>query len=249
MAKLHELLAVEGNLKGQADKTRGELAQTFEKKRHLFAEKRVTFQSNEEGKPPVTEEQLDLQSTIRKELAWLSGIWTKAIDAAFQVDEANTQARADITLDNGTVILRNVPATSLLQLEKRMNEAHELVSQIPTLDPAKGFKLDTDRGKDIYRARDDERVRTKKEVKVITGAAATKEHPAQVQYINVDVPAGMIQTQEWSGLITPSEKADMFERVETLRRAIKQARARANEQAVNVEAAAGDTLLKFVFGN
>lgn len=249
MAKLHELLAVEGNLKGQADKTRGDLSATFEKKRHLFTEKRVTFTPNTEGATAVTEEQLDLQSTVRKELGWLSGIWSKAIDAGFQVDDANTQARADVLLDDGTIVLRNVPATALLQLEKRMNEAHELVAQIPTLDPAKGYKLDTDRGKDIYRARDDERVRTKKEVKVIVGAEATKEHPAQVQYINVDVPAGIIQTQEWSGLITPSEKASMFERVETLRRAIKQARSRANEQTVNVEATVGDTLLKFVFGS
>lgn len=249
MAKLHELLAVEGNLKGQADKTRGELAVTFEKKRHLFTEKRVTFTPNTEGAQAVVEEQLDLQTTVRRELSWVCALWAKAIDAGYQVDEANTQARGDVVLEDGTVLLTNVPATALLQSEKRLNELHELIGRVPTLDPAKGFRADADRGKDIYRARDDSRERTKKDVRVITGAQATKEHPAQVQYINVDVPTGTIQTQEWSGLVTPAEKADMFERCETLRRAVKQARSRANEQAVNVNGRIGDTLLKFVIGS
>lgn len=249
MAKLHELLAVEGNLKGQADKTRGELAATFEKKRHLFMEKRVTFTPNTEGASPVTEEQLDLQTTVRQELSWFSALWAKAIDAGFQVDEANTLARADVLLDDGTVILKSVPATALLQMEKRLNELHELIGHVPTLDPAKGFKADSERGRGIFRARDDSRERTKKDVRVIVGYQATKEHPAQVQYINVDVPIGTIQTQEWSGLITPAEKAEMFERCETLRRAVKQARSRANEQTVNVDGRIGDTLLKFVIGS
>ena len=50
MGKLHELLAVEGSLKAQAEKVRTDLADTFEKKRHLFSEKRVTFSSSEEAK-------------------------------------------------------------------------------------------------------------------------------------------------------------------------------------------------------
>jgi hypothetical protein len=57
MAKLHELLAVSGNLKGQADTTRKDLKNTFEKKRHLFEEEVVTFVPSEDGVPSVTEKQ------------------------------------------------------------------------------------------------------------------------------------------------------------------------------------------------
>lgn len=249
MAKLHELLAVEGNLKGQADKVRGELTATFEKKRHLFTEKRVTFLPLAEGATPVVEEQLDLQTTVRRELRWFADLWAKAIDAGFQVDEANTHARADVLLADGTLILKQVPATALLQAEKRLNEFAALIASVPTLDPAKGYQKDSDRGKDVYVARLDTRTRTKKEVQVIVGAQATKEHPAQVQYINVDVPTGSIQTQEWSGLVTPAEKADMLDRCEDLRRAVKQARSRANEQAVKTDAKLADTLLSFVLGS
>ena len=48
MTKLHELLAVQGNLSGQATKKRTDLTATFEKKRHLFEETRKTFTPNEE---------------------------------------------------------------------------------------------------------------------------------------------------------------------------------------------------------
>jgi hypothetical protein len=57
MSKLYELLAVDSSLKGQAEKTRSELKNTFEKKRHLFTEKKVTFKPFDEGKTPVAEEQ------------------------------------------------------------------------------------------------------------------------------------------------------------------------------------------------
>lgn len=246
MAKLHELLAVEGNLKGQAEKVRGDLAQTFEKKRHLFSKKIVTFKPDEEGAAAVTEEQSDLQSDVRKELEWIAGIWAQALDVSAQVAEANTKARADVTLDDGTFLFRQLPATALLELEKRVSEVQGLVAAIPTLDPAKGFRIDPDEGKNIYRARDDVKHRTKKAQRALVLYPATPEHPAQTQLITEDVPMGTIVSQEWSGLITPSEKADMLERVETVRRAVKSARARANEVEI-VPVSIGKDLFNFVF--
>lgn len=248
MAKLHELLAVESNLKGQADKTRNELAATFEKKPHLFSEKLQTFISSEEGGKRTTEEQLDLQTTVRKELTWLSGIIAPALDTSYAISEGNTKARADIVLDDNTVLLQNVPATTLLELEKRMNELHELITRIKTLDPAKGFTLDTSREKGVYKARETQTTRTKKQIKPIVLYPATTEHPAQTQMISEDVPSGVLQTQEWSGLLTVAEKADMLERAENLRRAIKRARSRANETEVDTKAKIGAKLLNFVFG-
>jgi hypothetical protein len=249
MTKLHELLAVEGPLKTQAEKTRGELEITFEKKRHLFTEKVVTFTPSVEGGVEVREEQLDLQSTIPFELLWISGIWSKALDAAYQIADANTQARADVILDDDTVLLTNVPATALLELEKRAEEIRELASKIPTLDPAKGFKLDEARGKFVYQARPTSVTRTKKVQKALVLYEATKEHPAQVKEISVDDPVGVVQTREWSGLITPAEKSEILDRAERVKRAIKQARSRANSVEIDVKKnLIGQKLLNFVFG-
>ena len=87
---------------------------------------------------------MSIQTTVQKELGWIKGHMAKALDASFQVAEANTKARADVVLedDAGTVLLKDVPATALLELEKRAVEIQQLVASIPTLDPAKGFTPD-----------------------------------------------------------------------------------------------------------
>jgi hypothetical protein len=246
MGKLHELLAVEQPLKKQAAATRADLINTFTKKHHLFGEKRVTFTSRDEGAQPVTETQSDLQTTVRRELKWIADLWEKSVDTSLQVAYGNTFAVADVLLEDGTTLAEGVPATALLELEKRAGEIHGLVSAIPTLDPAKGFKEDPDRGVGVYRARDDNRVRTKKITRPMVKYEATKEHPAQVDLVQEDVAIGTIRAQEWSGLITPGDKADMLARAEELRRALKTARSRANEAPAATETV-GAKVFGFVF--
>lgn len=247
--KLHELLAVETNLETQAAKVRTDLSNTFEKKRHLFEEKRTVFIPNSETEQTSVELQSDIQSTVGKELTWIQEHITKALDASFQVAETNTKARADVVLedDDETVLLTNVPATALLELEKRVAEILALVNSIPTLDPAKGFTVDTQRGGGIYKAREVVKNRTKKAVKVIVKYEATKEHPAQTELVNEDVAIGKIQEQEWSGLMTPAEKSVLLNRVEILSRAIRKARSRANDTEVDKSQKIGAKLLKYVF--
>jgi hypothetical protein len=248
MAKLHELLAVQSNLSGQATKKRTDLIATFEKRRHLFEETRKTFTPNDELEKPQVEEQKDIQSTVIGQITWIRPALTKALDVAYQIDVANTEAKADVVTEDGDILLKEVPATTLLQLEKRVVEWKDLIQAIPTLDPAKGFQADEARGKGYYKARDVTKPRTKKVPDVITLAPATKEHPAQVQLISVDKPVGTILEQEWSSLITPAIKADLLDRVETLLRAVSKARSKANDHAVDTNGKKiGAELLDFVF--
>jgi hypothetical protein len=226
--KLFELLVVDGQLKTQAEQTRKDLQKTFADKRHLFEEKIKTFTSNEENAPTVTEEQSSIQTTVASELRWLADLWGKAIDTGYQIAHGNVGARADVMLDDGTVILRNVPALGLLELNTRMGEFQELLKAVPTLDPAKGFAPDEQRGKGYFKARDVRKPRTKKTQEPIVLYPHSPEHPAQTQLVPVDKVIGTIAEQEWSGLITPSRKADLLERVEAVRRAMKAALHRAN---------------------
>lgn len=229
MAKLHELLAVESNLSDQANKTREDLTATFHGKRHLFEEKKVTFIANEENSQRVTEEQQDIQSTVAKEFEWFTGIMAKAIDADHNIDEANTQARADVELEDGTVIVKGIPATSLLQLERRITEMRGLVDAAPTLDPAKGFQPDPQRGHGFYQARLQARDRTKKIPTTLVKYPATDKHPAQTEVFMEDKPVGKIETQEWSAMLTPATKTELLDRCDILLRAVKKARAKAND--------------------
>jgi len=247
--KLHELLAVGSNLENQANKVRTDIVNTFEKKRHLFEEKRTTFTPSEEGARSVSEFQSDIQSSVKKELAWVSTAIIKAFDVGYQIAEANTLARADIVLedDAGTVLLTSVPATALLELEKRIAEIGAMVASIPTLDPAKGFKVDESRS--LYVAREVNKTRTKKTKVVLVKYEATDKHPAQTELIDEDVPVGTIQEQEWSGLITPSEKAELINRVEVVQRAVRRARSRANEVEVNLNQKIGKKIFDYIFAS
>lgn len=248
--KLYELLAVEKNLENQAGKARTEVMKTFSDKRHLFAQKTITFKSKDEGAEPVTESQSDIQTTVNKELDWLSGIMAKSMDASFRIDVANTVARADVVTEDGKTLLKEVPATALLRLEHTIKNIHDLANAIPTLDPAKGFTPDMDKGPDFFKAREVAKQRTKKVFAPVVMVPASKEHPAQVEKLFEDVSIGTVNEQEWSALITPAHKADILDRVDRLLRAVKKARSRANEQEIKLpeDQSAGKALLAYVLG-
>ena len=141
--------------------------------------------------------------------------------------------------------LRVVHRTSWKQ---RVAEVKLLVEAIPTLDPAKGFSLDSARADGVYKAREVVKTRTRKQKKVIVKYDATKEHPAQTDLIDEDVPVGKLQEQEWSGLITPAQKAELLNHVEILARGVRSARSRANDVEVDLNAKIGGAMLKYVFG-
>lgn len=249
MPKMHELLAVNDDQKGQATKTRGDLISTFSTKSHLFRKKIVTFRPNEENIPPTTEAQSDIQTTLSKEIHWVSGFLTKAVDSGYQIDIGNTQAKADLVVDGmSEPLAKDVPATSLLQLEKHLVAVRELAAAIPTLDPAQGFTEDKTLGKGYWVARDIVKGRTKKVKKVLTLAPATDKHPAQVQTYDEDVTIGTILEQEWSALTTPAIKSEVLARVDNLIQAVKKARSRANSLELDVTAhKIGKKLMDYVF--
>ena len=70
--------------------------------------------------------------------------------------------------------------------------------------------------------------RTSKENVPVTLYPATPEHPAQTAMITEDVIAGHWSLVKQSGAMQKPEKDALLERIETLQRAIKQAREAAN---------------------
>jgi hypothetical protein len=245
--KLHELLAVENDLRGQAEACRKDLTNTFEKKTHHFTKKVVTFKPKVEGEPDKVESQLALQTSVKAELVWISEKLGKAIDSGYAIDVANTEATADVVLDSGDTLLAKVPATALLRLEHRITEIRDLVKAIPTLDPAKGFQPDPTEGEGIYRARDDEKPRTEKKFEFIVMVQPTEKHPAQVKELMADRPIGTLLTQEWSSLITVAAKGDMLDRVEEVLRAVKRARSNANSVELTSGKKISADLLGYLF--
>lgn len=246
MAKMHELIAVNNDVKGQANKVFGDLIGLFNGKKHHFTRKIVTFKPLGENQVQVTESQSSIQATLDKEIPWAGNYMAKAIDSGYQIDKGNTLAKADLVLEGGPTI-PNLPATALMQLEKHVQHIKTLAEAIPTLDPSQNFVLDPAAGKGIYRAADVNKKRTKKVMKNVVLAVATKEHKEQVIREAEDEVTGDIQEQEWSSLTTPSIKADIIGRCDTLLQAIKKALSRANSQEVDGADKIGKTILDYVF--
>lgn len=248
--KLHALLAVYSNMRGQATKLREELQNTFKTKRHLFEGRQKTFISNDENTAPVIADKSTIQTSVKEELhGWLLPKLAKYMDLGYRIDIGNTIAKADIETEDGETLAYDVPTTTLLQLEKQIEQIRDLISIIPTLDPAKEFSPDAESGAGHFKARDVTNPRTQKGKRVYTLAQATDKFPAQTQLVDEDIVIGKVLQQEWSALITPAKKAELLDRAEILYRAIAAARSRANEQPLEgvKDKAIGSKLLDYVF--
>jgi hypothetical protein len=247
MSKLHQLIAVDATLKGKATATLKDLTHTFKSKAHLFSGHKKVFYPSADGQETSVESELAVNTNVPKELEWITAMLAPAFDNAFQIALGNSSAKADVMLSGNVTFLSGIPATALLELDKRLTEIQLFVQAIPTLDPAKGFKPADDQGHGIYEARTEKKARTAKQQKALVLYPATPEHPAQTQLISEDVKVGDLVSQEWSGLITVTAKGDMLDRVEELRVAVKRALSKANDTNVDTNSTIGSKVLGYIF--
>lgn len=245
--KLHELLAVHGGLEQRLTKEVAEAQAAFAQK-HLFEKRVVTFSPKNEvagGVQDATvEEFVGMVTTVPEVLRKVGTAIIKVIDTGHQINRANTVATADVIL-NGAVFLKGLPATTLLELEKRISAIKEVIMVAPTLDPAKGYSTSPELG-ECWMAKDVVRQRTAKRQVAVVLYPATDHHPAQTQLISEDVPTGTVHVAEWTGRIAPTDKQRLLDRCDELAGAVKQARARANEQVTDAGGAIGTRLVDYL---
>jgi hypothetical protein len=225
--KLHELLAVEDDLKGTSKKIHAETLTTFMKKQDHFMSKAVEFHSVLEGVRPELEGEVAMVTTVSDKLNYYADATSKYLDAFLQKESTNTAAKADIILDNGEVLAKDVPATALLGLERELGKVLDVYSVLPTLEPTVVWENDEAAGQGIVRNTQN-KVRTKKVTKPFVLYEATERHPAQVEKVSEDIVTGNLTTITKSSKITPARKSLLMKRVEETRRAVKKARMRAN---------------------
>lgn len=229
MSKLHEILAVEGDLEGTAKKIVKEATETFTKRaEHFRAGTRVLKMFDENRANENTEETAPMATTVQKKLDYVAHHVSRFYDVMAAKDCTNTGARADLVID-GEVLMKDAPATFLLGLENRLKQMRQMYECIPTLNPAQEWKLDPSRGEGVYKdVNGDKRHKTEKQVMSKIVAEATQQHKAQVEVWNADVPVGEVKVEGWSSTLSPYDKIQMLERLDTLIQAAKKARQRAN---------------------
>lgn len=243
MPKLNQIIAVAAGKKSHAHKAITEAYQALQKATLLEGISRTYKPKDDEGEPLPPEKKL-VQVKVKDAIQGVAAALTELYDVVATQDAANCQAKADVVVD-GTAVLRAVPVTTLLFLEKQLVDLHTFVEKLPTLDPGESwaYKADVDQ----YTSEAYQTTKTKKVLKNHVKAEATKEHPAQVETYTEDVIVGHWTTVKFSGAVPAKERNDMLARVEALQEAVKTAREEANGMEVEPRKV-GAAVLQFVFG-
>lgn len=225
MTLLHQIIAIEPGVKSKATKALTETYR-FLGKPAIFAGLSRTYQPKDDEGDTLPAESTLVQKTVAEILDQTALDLTRLFDVTITKEVGNTIAKADIILDNGDVLLADVPVTYLLFLENKLTDLFTFVSSLPTLDPAQHWTLDSNTG--LYVADVVETTRTKKVLKAFVKAEATDKHPAQVDTYNEDIVVGTWSKRDSSGAIPLTRKNELLARVDELQRAVKFAREKAN---------------------
>ncbi len=246
--QLHEVLAVFPSTKGAAAKILAETLKTFKDKKHLFGESLKTYRhliENEAEHYKQPEEHSVMGTTVGQKLAHMAEFVGPFIDAGFQIDTTNTRAVAAISVQDLT--LPALPATFLMQFDKRLGELRKIYDEMPTLDPKRKWTEDESRGDGVYTADVEVTHVTRKETKYEVVTEATEHHPAQIVKDVVVKRVGENTTKFWSGMVTPREKKGVIARLDVLQKAVKRALAEANRIDHSVDKIS-EKVFKYIHG-
>lgn len=228
MTQLNQLLAIEKQVKSSVNDQLTALYQTLQKEPLLSGISR-TYRPLEDDGERLPSESTPVQVRAEAALRDIARIMTPAFDVTLGKDSANLDAKADVEV-NGVALLKNVPATYLLWLEKQLTDLHTVVTKLPTLPQTETWARDE--GQDCYCSATVETSRSKKIPRAFVKAEATDKHPAQVEVVHEDKLAGYWSTTKFSGAIPRQKAQELRERVETLQAAVKFAREKANQVMV-----------------
>lgn len=243
MTKLNQIIAVE---KGTKSRTLAELTQAhhdLQKTPLLSGIARTYKPKDDEGDqlpPEATKVQVRADEVVSRTIETL----TKLFDVTATKDWANGQAKANVEVD-GQLLLRDVPVTHLLFLEKQLVDLHTFVKKLPVLDPSETWVRDP--SSDTWATEPSITVKTKKVPRNHVKAEATEKHPAQVEVYYEDVIVGTWRTVKFSGALPAARVNELLERVEKLQEAVKFAREEANATEIK-EVKTGEKVLRWILG-
>lgn len=228
MARLNQIIAIEKGVKSQSMRELTDIHQMLQKPALLAGISRTYRPKDEEGEeypPESTKVQVKAEEAIRKTVEVL----TQLFDVTATKDWSNGKATADIVVDGHTLV-KDVPVTYLLFLEKQLVDLHTFIKKLPVLDASETWVFD--QSADAWATEPMQTVKTKKIPRNHVKAEATEHHPAQVEVYYEDVVVGNWRTVKFSGALPAKRINELIERVEKLQKAVKFAREEANNTEV-----------------
>jgi hypothetical protein len=236
MGAIHELLAKIPELESTQAKILDESIKLFGKRELLKGEDKKLVMNDEDRQAEGigAGSKQEITTTVLTRFAYMEKAVVDRIDAEYQREVANQLAVADVTLPDGTV-LTAVPVTMLMWLEKELVRLRGVLNASPTTDTTVRWEKDTDAALEGVRKSVEPKRANKTELtKVpVEMSPATKEHKAQVMVVDEQKVVGYYETTEVTGCLTPHEKMVGLSTIDALIVEVKQAKARANQAAVN----------------
>lgn len=224
--KLAQLVAVQAGLKSSTYRDQTDKWKALQRPAPLTGISRQYTPKDEEGDQLPSESTL-VQLSAETVLRDTASLLAKLFDTTATIDAANCTARADLAV-NGQVLVKDLPVSTLLFLEKQVQDLVSTMRALPTLDPAEKWTFDE--ATNSWRSEPYSTVRTKKVLRNHVKAAATEKHPAQVDTYAEDATVGTWTTVKFSGAMPATRVATLVGRAEELLRAIKMAREAANQE-------------------
>ena len=243
MARLNQIIAIEKGLKSKSVQELSEAQKAIAKPALLSGISRTYRPKDEDGEqlqPESKRVQVKAEEIIRKTTA----ILTKLFDITATKDWTNCNARADVVVDDRT-LLTQVPVSYLLFLEKQLADLYNFIKKLPVLDAAETWTFDP--SADCWATEAIQTLKTFKLPRNHVKAEATEHHPAQVEVYYEDVTVGYWRTVKFSGSLPAQRINELLQRVEKLQQAVKFAREEANNAEVEQQEV-GERIFQYIFG-
>lgn len=244
MTRLNQVLAASQGVAARTDSRWMEILNTLGKEPLLSGITR-RYRPKVDGGEQLSPEDKSVQVRTHEQLDHLDALLTRLWDVTATKDAANTEAKADVNLPGrDDPVLRDVPVTTLLFLEKQLGELRDFLRKLPVLDPAYDWSWNDDARAYATPVTTTNRV-VQKAVPVVL-YPATEQHPAQVQLAQEAEIVGYWDKIDFSGKLPGEKVQEMLDRIELVLAAVKTAREAANMIEVVDRRVAGP-LLDYIF--
>lgn len=240
--KLSQILAIYKTVKGDTEKVLTVHHHTLQKPVLLGGLSR-SYEKRDDDDADLPGESTVVQVKAEQVLQDVAKHLGRLYDVSAARDWTNCKATADVVV-NGKTLLKDVPVTYLLFLEKSLLNVETLVRKLPTLDPSETWTFD--QSTDTWRTEEVKTTRTKKVKRNHTLHPATDKHPAQVQVYDEDQIVGYWKTVKFSGALPATRVNEMLGRVTALVEAVKFAREQANVTQVE-DPKPGKAVFEYLF--
>lgn len=224
--KLHQHLAGRQETEQSYNKIKKETLKILKSDKFEGLQKDYTPYDDEGQKIPP--ERKEVVTTVPDRLAWFAKKAQALIDFRATSDTTNCQAKAQLKFNN--IDFGQLPTTTLLALEKILEEIRDIYDTIPTRDLTKDWQ--PTQQKHLHKHGPITSYKTAKKTTATVLYEATPHHPAQIKEIVEDTQTGKFQTTYLNGMASPQQKADWIENIDQLIVTIRKTRMKANETQI-----------------